>query len=81
MRANREAPAIIFIDELDAIGKKRNRINGSEERDQVHGSPAVVGFAYGTLQTLAALLSEMDGFESRDDGSNAVVRPIRVTSC
>ena len=81
MRAGREAPAIIFIDELDAIGKKRNRINGSEERDQVRGSPAVAGSAYGTLQTLAALLSEMDGFESRDDGSNAVVRTIQVTSC
>jgi len=63
-KARREAPAIIFIDELDAIGKKRNRINGSEERDQ----------------TLAALLSEMDGFESRDDGSNAVV-VLAATNC
>jgi len=63
-KARREAPAIIFIDELDAIGRRRNRINGSEERDQ----------------TLAALLSEMDGFESRDDGSNAVV-VLAATNC
>jgi len=63
-QARRNAPTIIFIDELDAIGKRRNRMNGSEERDQ----------------TLAALLSEMDGFESRDDGSNAVV-VLAATNC
>lgn len=41
------APAIIFIDEIDAIGRIRGRTQGNDERDQ----------------TLNQLLSLMDGFE------------------
>lgn len=47
-QAKEKAPCIIFIDEIDAIGKKRNaRIGGNDEREQ----------------TLNQLLTEMDGFE------------------
>ncbi len=47
--AEEQAPCIIFIDEIDAIGKSRdNRFGGNDEREQ----------------TLNALLSEMDGFDS-----------------
>lgn len=50
-RAKRQAPCIIFIDELDAIGKSRgngmNPNGGNDEREQ----------------TLNQLLTEMDGFE------------------
>jgi cell division protease FtsH len=51
-RAKRQAPCIIFIDELDAIGKTRgnNPINNNEEREQ----------------TLNQLLTEMDGFAGND---------------
>lgn len=51
-RAKRQAPCIIFIDELDAIGKTRgnNPINNNEEREQ----------------TLNQLLTEMDGFDGND---------------
>lgn len=46
-KANESAPCIIFIDEIDAIGRKRtNNVNGSSE----------------DLQTLNALLQAMDGF-------------------
>ena len=45
----RHAPCIIFIDEIDAIGKSRDsRMGGNDEREQ----------------TLNQLLSEMDGFDS-----------------
>ncbi len=48
--AQGKAPCIIFIDELDAIGKSRNAgIMGHDEREQ----------------TLNQLLAEMDGFDSR----------------
>ncbi len=49
-QAESKAPCIIFIDELDALGKSRgnNIIGGHDEREQ----------------TLNALLVEMDGFES-----------------
>jgi len=48
-QANKNAPCIIFIDEIDAIGKKRdNQIGGNDEREQ----------------TLNQLLAEMDGFDS-----------------
>ena len=48
-QANQKAPCIIFIDEIDAIGKSRdNQINSNDEREQ----------------TLNQLLSEMDGFDS-----------------
>ncbi len=51
-QAKETAPAIIFVDELDAIGRKRNAGNlfgGNDEREQ----------------TLNQLLVEMDGFDSR----------------
>ncbi|MDR1642659.1 MAG: ATP-dependent zinc metalloprotease FtsH [Clostridiales bacterium] len=48
-QANQMAPCIIFIDEIDAIGKSRDgQIGGNDEREQ----------------TLNQLLSEMDGFDS-----------------
>ena len=48
-QANEKAPCIVFIDEIDTIGKKRdgNGIGGNDEREQ----------------TLNQLLSEMDGFD------------------
>ena len=47
-QAKEKAPCIVFIDEIDAIGQKRDgRIGGSDEREQ----------------TLNQLLTEMDGFE------------------
>jgi cell division protease FtsH len=49
-QARKNLPAIIFIDEIDAIGKTRNNINPNEEREQ----------------TLNQLLSEMDGFKEKD---------------
>lgn len=51
VQAKRQAPCIVFIDELDALGKARSAKNpmsgGNDERDQ----------------TLNQLLAEMDGFE------------------
>ncbi len=48
-QANEKAPCIVFIDEVDAIGGKRDgRIGGNDEREQ----------------TLNQLLTEMDGFDS-----------------
>ena len=47
--ANKKAPCIVFIDEIDAVGKKRDSsINSNDEREQ----------------TLNQLLSEMDGFDN-----------------
>ena len=48
-QANEKAPCIVFIDEIDAVGKKREsgQIGGKDEREQ----------------TLNQLLSEMDGFD------------------
>ena len=47
-QAKEKAPCIVFIDEIDAIGKKREgNISGNDEREQ----------------TLNQLLTEMDGFE------------------
>ena len=48
--ANKKAPCIVFIDEIDTIGKKRNsggNLGGNDEREQ----------------TLNQLLTEMDGFD------------------
>ena len=48
-QAAAKAPCIVFIDEIDAIGKSRdNQLNSNDEREQ----------------TLNQLLSEMDGFDS-----------------
>ncbi len=50
-QAKEKAPCIVFIDEIDAIGKKRDgQIGGNDEREQ----------------TLNQLLSEMDGFEGNN---------------
>lgn len=48
-QANEKAPCIIFIDEIDAIGKRRDSGMGNDEREQ----------------TLNQLLTEMDGFDGR----------------
>jgi cell division protease FtsH len=48
-QANEKAPCIIFIDEIDAIGKKRDTSIGNDEREQ----------------TLNQLLTEMDGFDGK----------------
>ncbi|KZR67638.1 MULTISPECIES: ATP-dependent zinc metalloprotease FtsH [Prochlorococcus] len=53
-QAKKKAPCIIFIDELDAIGKSRS------------GSMGVVGGNDEREQTLNQLLTEMDGFSSTD---------------
>tara|TARA_Y100001968_G_scaffold7768_1_gene6605 strand:- start:1389 stop:3263 length:1875 start_codon:yes stop_codon:yes gene_type:complete len=53
-QAKKKAPCIIFIDELDAIGKSRS------------GSMGVVGGNDEREQTLNQLLTEMDGFASTD---------------
>ena len=48
-QANEKAPCIVFIDEIDTIGKKRDgQIGGNDEREQ----------------TLNQLLTEMDGFDA-----------------
>ncbi|HOF81258.1 MAG: ATP-dependent zinc metalloprotease FtsH [Bacteroidales bacterium] len=48
-QANKKAPCIIFIDEIDAIGKRRDGITTNDEREQ----------------TLNQLLTEMDGFNGQ----------------
>ena len=49
-QANQKAPCIVFIDEIDTIGKKRDgQIGGNDEREQ----------------TLNQLLTEMDGFDGK----------------
>ncbi len=53
-KAKEAAPAIIFIDELDAIGRSRQ------------GSVSVTGANDEREQTLDQILSEMDGFESNE---------------
>jgi len=51
-QANEKAPCIVFIDEIDTIGKKRDGkgLSGNDEREQ----------------TLNQLLSEMDGFDGKN---------------
>lgn len=50
-QAKEKAPCIVFIDEIDAIGKKRDgQFSGNDEREQ----------------TLNQLLTEMDGFEGNN---------------
>jgi len=52
-QAKKEAPSIVFIDEIDAIGKSRaaaGQMGGNDEREQ----------------TLNQLLAEMDGFDSKE---------------
>jgi cell division protease FtsH len=50
-QAKKHSPSIIFIDEIDAIGKSRDsQMGGNDEREQ----------------TLNQLLAEMDGFDSSD---------------
>lgn len=47
--ARENAPAVVFIDEIDAVGRVRGGSVGNDERDQ----------------TLNQMLSEMDGFDAR----------------
>ncbi|WP_308542097.1 ATP-dependent zinc metalloprotease FtsH [uncultured Oscillibacter sp.] len=50
-QAKEKAPCIVFVDEIDAIGKKRDgQVGGNDEREQ----------------TLNQLLTEMDGFEGNN---------------
>ena len=50
-QAKEKAPCIVFIDEIDAIGQKRDgRVGGNDEREQ----------------TLKQLLTEMDGFDTNN---------------
>jgi len=49
-QARQSAPCVVFIDEIDAVGRKRSvRLSGNDERDQ----------------TLNQLLVELDGFDTR----------------
>lgn len=48
--ARKHAPCVVFIDEIDSVGAKRDRRGGNSEDDQ----------------TINALLKEMDGFTGRD---------------
>jgi len=51
-QAKEKSPCIVFIDEIDAIGKRRDgRLGGNDEREQ----------------TLNQLLTEMDGFDENSD--------------
>ena len=47
--ARESAPSVIFIDEIDAVGRARGASQGNDEREQ----------------TLNQMLSEMDGFDAR----------------
>ena len=78
-QAKEKAPCIVFIDEIDAIGQKRNsgQLGGNDEREQ----------------TLNQLLTEMDGFEGNtgviilaatnrpDSLDPALTRPGRFDRC
>ena len=61
-QAKEKAPCIVFIDEIDAIGKKRDgQIGGNDEREQ----------------TLNQLLTEMDGFEENSGVILLAARTVR----
>ena len=55
--AKHKGPAIVFIDEIDALGKARGGLNSHDEREQ----------------TLNQLLVQMDGFESSSDPNSVVL--------
>ena len=63
-QAKEKAPCIVFIDEIDAIGQKRNsgQLGGNDEREQ----------------TLNQLLTEMDGFEGNSWFRSSSSRPPTV---
>lgn len=68
LQARSLAPAIIFIDEIDAVGRTRGGAQGNDERDQ----------------TLNQMLSEMDGFQNSSQvivmaATNRRVRPTHLT--
>lgn len=50
LQARKNAPSIVFIDEIDAVGRVRGGAMGNDERDQ----------------TVNQLLSELDGFSNKD---------------
>lgn len=68
LQARSLAPAIIFIDEIDAVGRTRGGAQGNDERDQ----------------TLNQMLSEMDGFQNSSQvvvmaATNRQARPTYLT--
>lgn len=66
-QAAQAAPAIVFIDELDALGRSRgpgNLVGGNEEREQ----------------TLNQLLVELDGFEPLGEGQRGAVVILAATN-
>ncbi len=62
-KARKRAPCIVFIDEIDAIGRERHRTESGAEMEQD--------------QTLNQLLVEMDGF-ANGDGGNAGSGPVVI---
>ncbi len=63
-QANEKAPCIVFIDEIDTVGKKRDGggFSGNDEREQ----------------TLNQLLAEMDGFDGKKVLSFWQRRTVRI---
>jgi cell division protease FtsH len=66
-RAKKEAPAIVFVDELDAVGRRRDGIGAGAANEEQE-------------QTLNQLLTEMDGFDSPAAGSGQAVIVLAATN-
>ena len=58
--AEEHAPSIVFIDEIDAVGTKRDDSNSGGERE--------------IQRTMLELLNQLDGFDSRGDVKVSVVQ-------